>query len=212
MRLSIDSTQLGKIRGIVKFEGPAPSPAIVSPANTPAILDEKLIVNPNHTLRNAVISIKNPPDRGPPVSDNATLDQLNCQYVPHVLAVTTEQKVLVKNSDPTLHNIHCLSKLQPEQNIGTPRQGDTKELTFHAPEFIRVACDVHPWMRAYVAVFDHSYFAVTDADGAFELPSLPAGVYTLACWQERLGSQETKVTITPNTITQITFTYAIPEP
>lgn len=133
----------------------------------------------------------------PPVE----LDQEHCLYVPYVLAVQTGQKIRVKNSDPVLHNVHCTPKVagNMEKNLAQMPNGPDVELAFAAPEdFLRFKCDVHPWMFAYVSVFDHPYFAVTDKNGNFKIANVPPGKYKIVAKHRKAApkgvTQEIEVT------------------
>jgi hypothetical protein len=123
------------------------------------------------------------------------LEQKGCQYKPHVLALQANQKLDVVNSDETTHNIHPSPNNNREWNMTQPH-GMPLEKTFAREEIaISVKCNVHPWMKGYIAVFKHPYFAVTDKNGNFELKEVPPGTYTITAWQEKLGTQTQKVTV-----------------
>jgi plastocyanin len=130
-----------------------------------------------------------------PPAQKALFDQKGCQYTPHVLGVQVGQEVEIKNSDPTLHNVHSASKENPQFNIAQPKQGMTMVRKFEKPETFKVKCEVHPWMSAYIGVFNHPYFAVTGDDGSFTLKSLPPGEYTIEAWHERYGTRTMKVKV-----------------
>jgi plastocyanin len=137
------------------------------------------------------------------------LDQKGCQYVPHVFGVRVGQPVEVRNSDPTLHNVHAIPQTNGEFNQGMPLQGMTLDQTFTAPEIgVPFKCDVHGWMSSYAGIVAHPYFAVTDASGAFALPDLPAGTYTLEVWHEKLGTRTQSITIQPKQTTDAAFTFS----
>ena len=160
------------------------------------VREETIVSDAAGRLANVVVYLKD----GPPVSVPAKpvlLDQVGCRYVPHVVAVRTGQTLRVKSSDPTLHNVHGQSNANPAFNFGMTGAGQTRDLTFARPETFKVTCDVHPWMRAYVAVFDHPLFAVTGEGGTFEIRNVPPGAYTLVAWHERLGTREQQVTVPP---------------
>jgi hypothetical protein len=104
------------------------------------------------------------------------------------------QELKILNSDPTMHNIHGLPKLNKEFNFGMPKTVKEKSVTFHKAEDVFVIkCDVHPWMKSYVQVFDHPYFAVTGTDGKYSIPGISAGEYEVVAWQEKFGSKRTMV-------------------
>lgn len=119
----------------------------------------------------------------------AVIDQKGCRYEPHVLGVMAGQELLIKNSDDLLHNIHALPFNNKEFNFGQPQKGMEEKKVFTQPEvMVKVKCDVHPWMSAWVGVVEHPFHAVTDASGKFEIKGLPPGKYTLEVWQERYKS------------------------
>ncbi|MNC87666.1 hypothetical protein D3C83_34080 [compost metagenome] len=114
------------------------------------------------------------------------------------------------NSDPTLHNIHAIPKMNSEFNTGQPIQGMKFDHTFTAKEvMVPFKCDVHGWMNAYVGVLDHPYFAVTGADGSFELTGLPPGTYTIEAWHEKLGTRTQTVTIGEKQTSDVSFMFTV---
>jgi hypothetical protein len=128
----------------------------------------------------------------PAPAQPALLDQKGCRYEPHVLAMRVGQPIVVSNSDPLLHNVHALTMDNPAFNFGQPTLDRGRNLgPMKAAEVFKVKCDFHPWMLAYVHVFDHPYFAVTAEDGSYSIPAgLPDGRYTLVAWHERLGERD----------------------
>lgn len=168
---------------------------------------ETCIVSKDGEVKNAIVYVKDGlGDASFPVPEETkTLDQQGCMYVPHVMTVQTEQKVVIKNSDETLHNIHSFAEKQRQFNFAQPQKDMTKEVTFSRPEFVKVKCDVHPWMSAIVGVFNHPFHNVTAEDGTTRLEKLPAGEYTIAVWHEELGELEQKVTIADGETKEITF-------
>ena len=129
----------------------------------------------------------------------AVLDQKGCQYLPYVLAMQTKQTLLVKNSDPLLHNVHATpasGSANKERNEAQMPNGADLKFTFDAGEkFLRFKCDVHPWMFAYVCVVDHPYFAVSGKDGAFTIKNVPAGKYTLEATHRKAGTVTKEVEV-----------------
>ena len=129
----------------------------------------------------------------------AVLDQVGCEYTPYVMAIQTGQKLLVKNSDPVLHNVHPTPKPgtgNKEMNRAQLPKGPDLEFVFpDAEEFLRFKCDVHPWMFAYISVVDHPYFDVTKKEGTFKIANVPPGKYVVKAKHRKVGeiSQEVEV-------------------
>jgi plastocyanin len=132
----------------------------------------------------------------PAPQTEVVLDQRGCKYMPHVIGAQVGQPVKIINSDATLHNVHAVPKVNPEFNFSQALKGMENVRTFDRPEImVPFRCDVHGWMAAYVGVVPHPYFAVTAANGSFEIKGLPAGTYTLEAWHETLGVQTATVTV-----------------
>ncbi len=187
----------GVVRGVVKFSAPRPVAKVIGGEccdGATAVMDESTVVNDDGTLKNVVVYIKDGPNVANAV-DAVVLDQKNCQYVPHLLAMRTGQPLDVTSHDPTMHNVHVLASNNPAVNFSETAVGAVHRLMFSSPEMIHIKCDVHPWMSAYVAVFDHPFFAVTGADGKFEIGRLPKGQYTLVAWHEKYGELEQAIRV-----------------
>jgi plastocyanin len=132
------------------------------------------------------------PAPGAPV----VLDQRGCTYLPSTVALQVGQDLTIRNSDPTLHNIHPRPRKNQEFNVGQPRQGMETTRRFDRAELlIPVGCDVHPWMRAYISVFAHPFYAVTGADGMYTITNLPAGEYEIEAVHPSLGSVSRTLTV-----------------
>ena len=102
----------------------------------------------------------------------------------------------VTNSDATLHNVHPLPRSNDEFNKSQAAGAGPLDTTFSKPELmIPVKCNIHPWMRAYINVAEHPFFAVSGADGSFTIKGLPAGEYTIEAVHEKYGNQEAKVIV-----------------
>jgi plastocyanin len=126
------------------------------------------------------------------------LDQHGCQYEPYILAVQVNEPIVVKNSDPVLHNVHTrpTNPANKEQNLAQMAKGPDLTFKFAGAEpFMRVECNVHPYMVSYISVFDHPYFAVTDKDGNFTIKNVPKGNYTVVAAHRRAGNKEEKVAV-----------------
>ena len=127
------------------------------------------------------------------------IDQQGCEYHPYVSAVQTGQKIIVKNSDPVLHNVHTTPTVagNKEENLAQMPGSAPLEMSFAKPEdFLRFKCDVHPWMFAYVTVVDNPYFAVTDKNGSFKIANVPPGKYTLVAEHRKAGKVSKEIEVT----------------
>jgi len=214
-----DTPQAGAtLTGKVNFEGRKPKRKIIRMTADPAcaaqhskrVRSERVVINKNGTLRNVVVYLKSGVQAGPfeAPTEPVLLDQIGCMYKPHVFVAQVGQPVQVRNSDPTLHNVHGYTQKNKPFNFVQPVQGMENTLTFNKPEqALTIKCDVHPWMKTYGWVFDHPFFAVTDQDGAFTISGLPAGEYIIEAWHERYGTQNQPVTIVAQENKQIQFTF-----
>ncbi len=135
------------------------------------------------------------------------LDQKGCLYSPQILAIQTGQKLIVKNSDPCVHNVHTSPVDNPESNQVQMPGGADLTFTFAKPEpFLKFKCDVHPWMFAWVSVFDSPYFALSGKDGKFTIKNVPPGKYTLEAVHRKLGTQTAEIEVKADgTVQNFTF-------
>ena len=204
-------TGRGVIRGAVRFAGPLPeakTSRVQCNDGQVDVPDESAVVNGNGTLRNVFVYLEGAPASADGARrDVAMLDQVNCRYVPHALGVQVGQTLRVRSSDPTLHNVHALSQANRAFNLSMTRAGDEKAVTFTTHEFVPVRCDVHPWMLAYVGVFENPWFAVSDDSGAFAIKDVPEGSFKLVAWHERYGRLEQDVRVGNDRPLDVTFEY-----
>lgn len=201
LSVALASVGYGQVTGKVTLSGKAPTAAEMDMSGKPEcaaihldpVKDETVVVNDKGELKNVIISIKveDPSLLGGEIpKEAAVLDQKGCIYEPHVLPMMIGQKLLIKNDDSFLHNVHSLAQANPAFNFGQP----TKDLAGkEAPspktkENIKVKCDVHPWMGAWIVVMDHPFFATSKADGTFEIKGVPDGEYTFTAWHEKLAN------------------------
>ncbi len=213
----VDASTAGNVAGRITFAGTPPKPGVVRMDSDPncvqpgaAATDETVIVGDGGALQNVFVYVKDGLGnlRFPIPSTPIVLDQKGCHYVPHVLGAQVGQNVEIVNSDPTLHNVHAIPMANQEFNMGQPLPGIKHTHQFSTKEvMVPFKCDVHPWMRAYIGVLDHPYFAVSGADGAFNLKGLPPGTYTIEAWHETLGTQTQSVTIGERETKDIAFSF-----
>jgi plastocyanin len=197
----IDPATAATVSGTVKFDGAAPKPAKIDMSQDPSCKganQAETVVAEGGNLANVFVYVNDGlGNRNFEVpKDAVTIDQEGCRYHPHVLGVMTGQNIQIKNSDPTTHNIHPTPKDNREWNESQPPKAPAIEKTFTREEILLpVKCNQHPWMRMYVNVVKNPFYAVTGSDGKYEIKGLPPGDYTLAFIQEKLGTQEQKVTV-----------------
>ena len=176
-----------------------------------AVPEQTIVASATGGLANVVVSISDNIPPGAVPAEAVVLDQKGCLYEPHVIAMMTGQQLIVKNDDEFLHNVHALAEKNSAFNFAQPNKDPGKPV--EAPkvaETFRVKCDVHPWMSAYIAVFEHPYFSVSKDDGSFEIKGLPPGEYTVKTWHESLGEKEQKVTVTAGKAAEVKVEYAAP--
>ncbi len=205
----------GTVTGKVTYEG---TPAKMKPIDmskepecakmyaTPPT-SESVVTGPDNTLDDVVVYVSaGAPDDAAP-STVATFTQKGCRYIPHVLAFQVNQEFKILNEDQTSHNVHPMPKLNREWNKSQPPGAPPITEKYDKAEFIPVKCNVHPWMHGNFAVLKNSHYAVTENGGAFTLPNLPPGKYTITAWQESYGEQSRDVTITGTETRTITFVF-----
>ena len=214
----VDPATAGTIIGTVTLDGTAPAPREImlsgSPAcaklhSSPLIYPE--VVTGNHgALADVIVYVKSGLEnyRFATPASPAQIDQRGCMYEPHVQGLMVGQKLSVTNTDPVLHNVLMLPRQNIPLNKSQPIGSSALETSFDHPELaMKVLCNIHPWMCAYVFVFSHPYFDVTSKKGAFELKNLPPGTYTIEAWQEKYGTQDQNVTLAPKQAKSISFTF-----
>ena len=201
--VSIDA---GTLKGHVKYDGKAPkkkrlrmdADPVCGSSHSSPVLSENFKMASDGSMAEALVYLKNVSYSGSVPSEPAVLDQKGCVYMPHVFGMVAGQELLIKNSDATLHNIHSMPKVNKEFNFAMPKVVKEKKATFSKsePDPFYIKCDVHPWMKTWVLVSDHPYFAVTDEKGNFSIDGIPAGTYEVVCWQEKFGKRTLTAEVT----------------
>jgi uncharacterized membrane protein/plastocyanin len=202
----VKKNQTPSVQGKIFFDGNPPPPEKLSlpmacgidSGSESDLLSNEVLVK-DGLVQNALVWISaglDPKANYPTPTTSVLLDQKKCQYVPRVVAAQVGQSVEIINSDPTFHNVKAISKNNPEFNDAMPAQNDRIFKTFHHSEiFVQTKCSVHPWMTANIAVLEHPYFAVTLANGEYNIYDLPPGTYTLQVWHERFGTLKKTITL-----------------
>ena len=204
--LLVSSIDAGTLKGHVKYDGKAPkkkklrmdADPVCGSSHSSPVLSENFKMASDGSMAEALVYLKNVKYSGGVPSEPAVLDQKGCIYMPHVFGMVAGQELLIKNSDATLHNIHSMPKVNKEFNFAMPKVVKEKKATFSKsePDPFYIKCDVHPWMKTWVLVSDHPYFAVTDAKGNFSIDGIPAGTYEVVCWQEKFGKRTLTAEVT----------------
>lgn len=211
------ATGTANVNGKVSFEGTAPKaaqikmnadPKCVALHKEPVFSQEVITTGGN--LENVFVYVKEGLEKYTftPPAEPASIDQLGCQYKPHVGGIMVNQTLKIINSDDTLHNIHCWANVNPQFNTGQPVKGQVTEKKFTSVEvMVPFRCDVHKWMSSYLGVLPHPYYNVTGSDGTFSLKNLPPGAYVIEAWHEKYGTQTQKVTVSDKETKEANFSF-----
>ena len=212
-----DPSAPGTVNGRVTYSGTAKKLKPIDMSREPncakfyngPIPSDVNLTGPDNSLQNVIVYISaGAPDEnftGPVVQ----LKQRGCRYAPHVIAVQTNQEVWVQNDDTVTHSVHPMTHVNQEWNRSQPPGTPPVVMHFSQPEFIRVRCELHPWMNSVLAVFKNSHHAITDSNGGFTLPNLPPGRYTITAWQETYGTQSSEVVIGPGELKDLNFAFKV---
>jgi len=203
----------GTVEGTVRFAGKVPRPAAIPATQDPycaskKIVDEKVVVT-GGMLRDVYVGV--PAGKGgthSAPSAPVVIDQSGCMYRPRVVGVMAGQKLEIRNSDHTFHNVRGTEDKRTVFNHGQPQKFPPVDETASKPgHVLTLRCDIHPWMRGYAVVTDHPYFAVTGADGRFVLKDVPAGMHTIEAWHPELGKQTATVKVVAGKTAKVELTF-----
>jgi plastocyanin len=194
-----------RIVGKVRFDGERPQiqPLAIDPEKSKgcckegevlSAVDPTLLIDKDGGLANVVVTVDVPGAKVKPAEKPVEIDQKKCAFEPHVQIVTAGTKVVFLNSDSVVHNVHTYPmKNEPINKTTAP--GGKEELLMEVGDRVKITCDYHPWMSAWVVVSETPYFALTKPDGSFELSGLPPGTYSATFWHERLGRVKQEITV-----------------
>jgi plastocyanin len=216
----VDPAIAASIHGTIHFSGSPPAPVQIDMGMDPGCtigksepnFSQQFVVGKGR-LANVYVYVKDGLEgkNFAVPSSPVILDQKGCRYEPHVLGLMAGQTLKVLNDDPTMHNVHAQPNAasNPQWNMSQMPKGAPIEKTFHDPEVMMpVKCNQHPWMKAYVNVAANPFYAVSDANGNFEINGLPPGEFTIAAVHETLGEQTLKISIAAKESKRVDFSYA----
>jgi plastocyanin len=202
---AVDPATVGSVSGVVRYDGPPVEITYFNPLGESFCIehsdnkmpDESLLVE-DGKLVNAFVWIETGLDgfEFPVSNEKVQLDQQGCVFLPRVFGLQEGQDVHVSNSDPILHNVHFKPARGRGKNVAMPAGATPRDFDFKAPDvMMSIICDVHSYMRSFVGVLEHPCFAVTGADGSFDIQGVPPGDYTLSVWHETLGRRQAEITV-----------------
>jgi len=214
----VDPATAARITGKVRFSGKRPQRKPISmeseedcrKMHSKTVLNEDVIIGPGGGVGNVFVHIKTGLEGKTfaLVKIPVKLDQKGCMFKPRVIGVMTGQTLEIHNSDHVTHNVHPSPRENREWNQGQPAGAPPLEREFARRELmIPVKCNVHAWMRSYINVLPHPYFAVTKEDGMFEIKNLPPGEYTVEARHERFPAVEQKLTLVASGTGTVEFTF-----
>jgi len=211
---SVPQGPTGSLRGTVTFKGVAPTPTTMAFSSDPACegmeRTEQSVRVKNGRLENALVRVRGEV-KGQPAApvQPAVIDQHQCTYLPRVQGAVAGQPMVIKNSDGTLHNVRGYAGAKSVFNVAQPPMAKAMERPLPADvEVIRLKCDIHSWMTAWVVVNPNPYFATTNAEGSFDIEDVPVGTYTLEAWHEVLGTKTAQVTVKEGQQATVSFEFS----
>src|SRR5580765_99508 len=191
----------GSIRGRVELRR-----AAAPPERRPNVADlgSPAAVRDISDRLTSVVYMEDAPKTQAVVPGHVVLDQRDERFVPHVLAVTTGTIVDFPNSDRIYHNVFSLSKTK-SFDLGRYAVGHSMPVRFDRPGIVRVFCDIHSHMNAFILVFNHPFFSVTDGDGRYRIDNIPPGTYNVVAWNEGLTSEPRAASVPDGGTTELDF-------
>ena len=215
---NVQTNMGGTITGHIRVNGRIPGNQVIRMGMDPmcakinagkTTVQDVVSATADGSLANVFVSLQGSFAETPVSAEPVTIDQRGCIYSPRVVGARVGQTVLVRNSDEVYHNVHGTSGRGNGFNFSQPKAGVVQELRLKEPEImLKVTCDVHRWMTAFVGVVSHPYFATSGAGGTFTIANVPAGTYTIQSWHELFGVLTQSVRVTDGSTTTLEFTYA----
>jgi hypothetical protein len=208
----------GSIKGHVRLTGKPPGNTLIRMGLDPKcsqmnqgkrVAQETVVTSADGGLANVFVKVDGSFPQVPVPNDPVTIDQQGCLYHPRVIGARVGQTLQIRNGDALHHNVHSLSAGRNSFNVDQSNVGAVNKFKLSSEEImLRLKCDVHSWMTAYVGVVSHPYFAVTGDGGAFEIAKVPTGKFTIETWHERFGKLTQTVTVKAGAATTLDLTYS----
>jgi len=204
----------GSVHGVVTFKGTPPAPQPIVPGSDPNCdgmdLEDQPVQVTDGKLANVLVRVRGeiPGQAKPPPGALVVVDQNRCMYKPRVQGAVIGQPLVLMNSDSTLHNVRGMAGAKQLFNVTQPPLKTKEAMPPTDAEIIRLKCDIHPWMTAWVVMSPNAFFTTTQEDGAFMLEGVPPGTYTLEAWHETLGTRTAQVTVKEGEQAPASFEFA----
>ena len=197
--------------GHIRFVGTPPERKMIDVSTcqtgTKALQEETIVVGVNGGLKEVVITLNDAPTTSGNQQLAATLDQIDCRYVPHVLALQVGQPLSITSSDSCFHNVYLRGTNTEGRNYNFQRAGIVETVNFDRPGIVETRCNVHPWMNASIVVTGSPFFAVSAADGSFTISRVPAGRYEVVAWHPILGKKTATIDVAADGAIEVNFEF-----
>ena len=206
----------GSIKGHIVLAGKLPGNSVIRMGMDPKcaqinkgkrVVQEIVAASLDGSMANVFVKLQGAFPQTPAPTGPVTIDQRGCVYGPRVVGVRVGQTLQVRNDDELIHNVHGLSGKNNGFNVSEPKAGMVQQFKMKDEEMLRLKCDIHSWMTAYIGIASHPYFAVTGEAGTFEIKNVPVGVYTIQAWHERYGPLTQPVRVKAGGTTTVDFMY-----
>ncbi len=209
----------GTISGRITLTGKPPGNPVIRMGMDPKcadmnrgrqVIQEQAMVTADGSIANAFIYLEGRFPDTPVPKTPVVIDQRSCVYGPRVVGVRVGQRLQIRNDDSLLHNVHSSSMTSNGFNVGQPIAGAVFEFIPRAPELmLKLGCDVHRWMTAFVGVMTHPYFAVSETSGRYAITNVPPGTYSLRTWHEQFGERAETVVVKAGVDAHADFAYTL---
>jgi plastocyanin len=202
------------IKGVVNFSGKAPEMKVPKKRKDAEFCKTKdvkynAVIADGGKLAETFVRLANDSVKGeyPAPAKHGEIDQTDCMYSPRIQGVVAGQELDIKNQDGTLHNVHTFKGTETWFNQAQPKGSPEISKELEETKVIKFTCDVHPWMRGFVVVSSHPFFAVSGKDGTFTIDKVPAGKYDIEAWHPHYGLKKATVEVADGKSAEVTFAY-----